>query len=142
MNVLDASCLVSLFKGEPGSSDVVAAMVDQCSMNVLNRAEVIDHLTRRGARSDVVGAELDTLGINFEPLSIEVADKAGQLRGQHYHRTQRPLSMADCVALATAMEMGSALATSDVHLAATCIEVGCPVMEVANSKGVYPLRTK
>jgi predicted nucleic acid-binding protein len=117
-------------------------MVDQCFMNVLNRAEVIDQLTRRGARSDVVGAELDTLGINFEPLSIELADKAGQLRGRHYHRTQRPLSMADCVALATAMELGSALATSDVHLATTCVEVGCPVMDVANSKGVYPLRKK
>jgi len=131
-----------LFKGEPGSSDVVAAMVDECLMNVLNRAEVIDQLTRRGARSDVVGAELDTLGISFEPLSIELADKAGRLRSRHYHRTQRPLSMAGCVALATAMELGSVLATSDVHLATTCVEVGCPVMEVANSKGVYPLGTR
>jgi PIN domain nuclease of toxin-antitoxin system len=142
VNTLDASCLVSLFRGEPGSSDVVAALVDQCIMNVLNRAEVIDQLTRHGARSDVVGAELDTLGINFEPLSVELADKAGWLRSRHYHRTQRPISLADCVALATAMELGSALATSDVHLATTCVEVGCPVLEVANSKGVYPLGTR
>jgi PIN domain nuclease of toxin-antitoxin system len=117
-------------------------MIDQCTMNVLNRAEVIDQLTRRGALSDVVGAELDTLGISFEPLSIELADQAGQLRSQHYHRSQRPLSMADCVALATAMELGSSLATSDVHLATTCVEVGCPVVEIANSKGVYPLGKK
>ncbi|MDP9464683.1 MAG: PIN domain-containing protein [Actinomycetota bacterium] len=140
MIVLDASCLVSLFRGEPGSSDVVAAMVDQCTMNVLNRAEVIDQLTRRGATSDVVGAELDTLGINFESLSIELADNAGRLRSRHYHRSKRPLSMADCVALATALELGSALATSDVHLAATCVDVGCEVVEIANSKGAYPIR--
>jgi PIN domain nuclease of toxin-antitoxin system len=115
-------------------------MVDQCIMNVLNRAEVIDQMTRRGAVSDVVGAELDTLGINFEPLSIELADKAARLRSRYYHPSQRPLSMADCVALATAMESGAALATSDVHLATTCVEVNCPVVEAANSKGRYPLR--
>ena len=114
-------------------------MVDQCIMNVLNRAEVIDHLSRRGAASDVVAAELDTLGIHFEPLSIELADKAGRLRSRHYDRSRRPLSMADCVALATATESGSAVATSDVHLATTCVDVGCPVVEIANSKGVYPL---
>ena len=140
MIVLDASCLVSLFRGEPGSSDVVAGMVNQCIMNVLNRAEVIDQLTRRGAASDVVGAEIDTLGINFEPLSIELADKAAELRSRHYRRTERPLSMADCVALATAMASGSALATSDVHLATTCVHVGCSVVEIANSTGNYPLR--
>ena len=117
-------------------------MVDKCSMNVLNRAEVIDQLTRRGAASDVVGAEIDTLGINFEPLSIELADQAAQLRSRHYHRTKRPLSMADCVALATAMASGSALATSDGPLAATCVEAGGSVVEIANSKGVYPLGTR
>ncbi len=117
-------------------------MTDQCIVNVFNRAEVIDHLTRRGATSDVVAAELDTLGINFEPLSIELADNAGRLRSQHYDRSRRPLSMADCVALATAMELGSALATSDVHLATTCVELGCPVVEIANSKGLYPLGKK
>lgn len=117
-------------------------MTDQCIMNVLNRAEVIDHLTRRGATSDVVAAELDTLGINFEPLSIELADTAGRLRSQHYHRSQRPVSMADCVALATATKSGSALATSDVHLATICAEVKCPVVAIANSKGAYPLGKK
>jgi PIN domain nuclease of toxin-antitoxin system len=117
-------------------------MTGQCVMSVLNRAEVIDQLARRGAAPDEVAAELDTLGLDFEPLSVELADEAGRLRSRHYHRTLRPLSMADCVALATAAQLGSALATSDVHLATICGEVGCPVVEVANSKGAYPLRTK
>ena len=140
MIVLDASCLISLFRGEPGASDVLAAMAGHCTMNVLNRAEVIDQLTRRGASPDVVGAELDTLGIDFETLSIEVADRAASLRAQHYNRSTRPLSMADCVALATTVELGSALATSDVHMAATCGDIGCRVVAIANSKGVYPTK--
>ena len=111
-------------------------------MNVLNRAEVINRLARRGAPADTVAADLDTLGISFQSLTIEVADQAAKLRTQHYHRSQRPISMADCVALATATELGSALATSDVHLASTCVEVGCRVVEIANSKGVYPLGNK
>ncbi len=140
MIVLDASCMVSLFGGEPGQHDVVAALAAACAMNVLNRAEVIDRLARHGAIADDVAADLDTLGISFEPLTVELADKAATLRSRHYHRTERPLSMADCVALATAMGTDSALATSDVHLATTCTSVGCRVVEIANSKGAYPLR--
>ena len=139
MILLDASCAVSLFGGEPGQDDVVAALRTSCAMNVLNRAEVINRLARRGAPSEAVAADLDILGISFVSLTVELADKAATLRTQHYHRSRRPLSMADCVALATAMELGSALATSDVHLATTCGEVGCAVVEIANSKGVYPL---
>jgi PIN domain nuclease of toxin-antitoxin system len=140
--VLDGSCLVSLLRGEPGQSDVVSALTGDCLMNVLNRAEVVDRLARSGAAVEDVCADLDTLGLAFESLTIELADMAARLRTQHYHRSQRPLSMGDCVALATAMELGSALATSDVHLATTCVAVGCSVVQIANSKGVYPLGNK
>jgi PIN domain nuclease of toxin-antitoxin system len=109
-------------------------------MNVLNRAEVIDRMARYGESADEVAADLDTLGISFESLTVETADQAARLRSRHYDRTKRPLSMADCVALATAMETKSQLATSDVHLAITSIDVGCHVVEVANSRGAYPLR--
>jgi PIN domain nuclease of toxin-antitoxin system len=142
MILLDASCLISLFGGEPGQTDVVATLTTSCAMNVLNRAEVINRLARRGAPADTVAADLDTLGISFESLTVEVADRAAKLRTEHYHRSRRPLSLADCVALATAMELGSALATSDVHLATICAEVGCPVVEISNSKGFYPLGKK
>ena len=90
MILLDASCLVSLFGGEPGQTDVAATLAASCGMNVLNRAEVINRLARRGAAVDNVAADLDTLGISFESLTIEVADEAAKLRTQHYHRSQRP----------------------------------------------------
>jgi PIN domain nuclease of toxin-antitoxin system len=140
MIVLDASCLVSLLRGEAGRHDVVGALTNPCAMNVLNRAEVIDRMARYGESADEVAADLDTLGISFESLTVETADQAARLRSRHCDRTKCPLSLADCVALATAMTSGSVLATSDVHLAAACVEVGCHVVEVANSKGAYPLR--
>ena len=139
MIVLDASCLVSLLRGEPGRHEVVGTLAGECVMNVLNRAEVIDRLARHGAVADDVAADLDTLGITFQPLSIEVADRAATLRSLHYHRAERPLSMADCVVIATAMISGASVATSDVHLAITCKKIGCEVVEVANAMGHYPL---
>jgi PIN domain nuclease of toxin-antitoxin system len=138
--VLDASCLVALFRGEPGQHDVVAALTSECSMNVVNRAEVIDRLARHGARADVISADLDTIGVEFIPLTIDVADAAAGLRSRHYHRANCPVSMADCVALATALAGGASLATSDVHLAKMSVAVGCQVTEIANSAGRYPLR--
>ena len=140
MTVLDASCLVSLLRGEPGQSDVVAALTGDCVMNVLNRAEVVDRLVRGGAVADDVGADLDILGIVFEPLTVDLADAAARLRGRYYARTERPVSMADCVALATAMKQGSALATSDAVLALVTVAVQCQLVRIANSKGDYPLR--
>jgi PIN domain nuclease of toxin-antitoxin system len=137
--VLDASCLVSLLRGEPGQNEVAGALAGDCGMSVLNRAEVIDRLARHGAVADDVAADLDTLGIAFQPLTVELADQAATLRSRHYHRVERPLSLADCVALATAIATRSALATSDVHLAVTCTNVECEVVEVANSMGQYPL---
>jgi PIN domain nuclease of toxin-antitoxin system len=139
--VLDASCLVSLLRGEPGQHDVVQALTTGCRMNALNRAEVIDRLARHGAVAADVAADLDTLGIEFVPLTTTLADSAARLRSQHYHPVTRPLSMADCVALATALEANASLATSDVHLATTCVEHDCSVVAVANSKGAYPLPT-
>ncbi len=138
MIVLDASCLVGLLLGEPGQPDIVAALTHECAMSVLNRAEVIDRITRKGAPGDDVAADLDTLGITYVALDADTADRAGKLRARHYHRTERPLSMADCVALATALAAQATLATSDAPLAATAHAEGCAVLPVANSAGIYP----
>ena len=138
VNVLDASCLVGLLLGEPGQPDIVAALTNECAMSVLNRAEVIDRISRKGATVDDVAADLDTLGITFIGLDLDTADRAASLRARHYHRTECPLSMADCVALATALNTGATLATSDSHLATIARANNCAVLPVANSSGAYP----
>lgn len=136
--VLDASCLVSFLLGEPGQPDVVTTLTMDCAMSVLNRAEVIDRVARHGAAADDVAADLDTLGITFIGVDVDMADRAATLRARHYHRTECPLSMADCVALATALSTRATLATSDTHLATIARANNCAVLPVANSAGTYP----
>lgn len=136
--MFDASCLVGLFRGEPGQTEVIAALTHDCLMNVLNRAEVIDRLARHGAAADDVAADLDTLGIRFIALDADTADRAAGLRSRHYHRSECPVSMADCVALATALVTDATLATSDANLAALGRANGIAILPVANSSGIYP----
>lgn len=138
MIVFDASCLVGFLRGEPGQRDVVATLTHECAMSVLNRAEVIDQIARRGASVADVAADLDTLGIEFVALDVDTADRAASIRARHYHRLDCPLSMADCVALATALATDATLATSDSHLAAVGRANGCAILPVANSSGDYP----
>lgn len=138
MVVLDASCVVGLLLGEAGQTDVVAALTQECAMSVLNRAEVVDRIARKGVAAEDVAADLDTLGIEFVALDADTADRAGKIRALHYHRTERPLSMADCVALATALALNATLATCDAPLAAIAHANGCEVLPIANSLGIYP----
>lgn len=117
---------------------MVAALTHRCLMSVLNRAEVIDRLSRHGAAPDDVAADLDTLGITFVALDVDTADRAAGLRASHYHRSKCPVGMADWVAIATALATHSTLATSDAHLAAVCNSNGIAILPVANSVGDYP----
>ena len=129
---------MGLLLGEPGQPDVVGALTHECMMNVLNRAEVIDRIARQGVAADDVAADLDTLGISYLALDVDIADRAAGIRARYYHRTESPLSMADCVALATALAAGATLATSDNHLATTAQANSCAVLPIANSSGIYP----
>lgn len=46
------------------------------------------------------------------PLDTAIARRAATLRARHYHRSTRPISLADAVLLATA-EQGDRIATAD-----------------------------
>ncbi len=66
-----------------------------------------------------------------------LAWSAAQLRGRHYHRRDRPLSLADCIALATSLEVGR-LATADGLLAHVARTEGIDVLGLPNSEGILP----
>lgn len=51
------------------------------------------------------------------PFSERSAWRAAEIMVRHYHRTKRPLSLADCALLAAA-EGGDEIATSDPHVLA------------------------
>jgi rRNA-processing protein FCF1 len=64
-----------------------------------------------------------------------VGIRAGLLRARHYHRRDRAISLADCVAAELARRNGSAVATSDPHLLDTCAAEGISVIALADSHG-------
>lgn len=138
MALLDASCVVGWLLGEPGAPATRALIRRGASMSVLNRAEVIQRLVRGGAPFHEVTTRLDILGIRAVSLTASIADRAAQIRGSHYDPRRMVVSLADCVALATAMTEGIPLATSDQHLADLSVRLRHQVIPVANSSGVSP----
>ena len=138
MTVLDAACLVALFRGEPGADAVGELIRAGAVLSAINRAETIDRLVRQGAGATDVRADLDVLELESPPVTTELADRAGVLRAPHYHRTTSALSLADCVALATAIDLDRPLATSDHALARVAWALGLDVCAIANSHGDAP----
>ena len=76
----------------------------------------------KGRTTDEVTEKINWLvagGLAIIPVDEAIGREAGRLHALWYDRTKRPLSMADCVALATATALGHAIATADRALAET-----------------------
>jgi hypothetical protein len=65
-------------------------------------------------------------GLENVSAGEEVAHAAGRLCARYYHRARRPLSMADCLAPATAAEVRERLASPDPALVGLAVELGFP----------------
>lgn len=75
-------------------------------MSAVNYCEVVNHLVR------VVGADPDWVDLSLAPiistsldiltLDAEIAEDAAQVRADFYDSRERPISLADCFAIATA----------------------------------------
>lgn len=134
MTVLDAYALVALLRDEPAAAAVEALLTDplaEPTISAINVAEVMDVLVRIHGRSATEVAErLDWLaagGLVTVDVDDDIGRRAGALHAGHYHRTRSPLSLADCVALATALERDDALATADAPLIEAARAEGCSV---------------
>jgi len=135
VTLLDAYAIIALLRGEPGA-DAVERLFgrpdDGPAISAANVAEVVDVLVRhhRRAYADVV-ERLDWLtvgGLDVLPVTDEIARRAGALHAGHYHRVRSPLSLADCVCLATAMDRDESLATADGPLLEAARAEGCPTV--------------
>lgn len=145
MTVLDAQAVVALLLGEPAADEVAALVRDTghpASISAVNVAEVVDVLVRvMGRTHEEVIEKLDWLsagGLIVMPVDESIGRIAGRIHARRYHRRDRPLSMADCVALATAITHREPIATSDPPLAATAIAEGCDVVPLPDSQGRRP----
>jgi PIN domain nuclease of toxin-antitoxin system len=137
--VLDSYAVLALLKGEAAAGEVRELLVDEeeAVLTTLGIAEVLDHLVRlAGADEDDAVLDLAQLELaSPPPLDVDVAVRAGLLRARHYHRKSRPVSLADCVAAATAHLAGRPLATADPHLLDMCRDEGIAVIPLPDSNG-------
>lgn len=144
LTVLDASALVGALVGEPAAKEAAPILRHRPppAISAVNLAEAIDTLVRVMGRDPAsVRDSVDWLiaaGLQVEPVWTPLARSAATLRARHYHRTSMPLSMADCICLATAVSLSAALATTDPHLAALARELGVEVIALPDSTGARP----
>lgn len=139
MIVLDAYAVLALLKGEPAAGPVRRLLEgdEGSSLTVLGIAEVLDHLVRIvGANDEDAALDLAQLGLAAPlPLDGPVAMQAGLLRARHYHRRDRAVSLADCVAAETARSSGVPLASADPHLLDLCADEGIDLLALPDSRG-------
>ena len=131
-----------MLKGEPAAAQVELLLRRHDPLiSSVNLAEVIDVLIRRDgfAETEIRGLIDPLLQKELKVISVsgELAWSASYLRARHYHRRDRPLSLADCIALATSIEFGR-LATADALLAQVARDEGVDVVGLPNSEGVVP----
>jgi hypothetical protein len=77
-------------------------------------------------------------GLEVEPVWLRVMWFATTLRAEHYHRARAPVSLADCICVATAISLDTDLATTDPALAAVARAAGVEVIPLPDSAGVSP----
>ena len=141
LTVLDASALVAALVGEPAAKELAPILRQRPppAISAVNLTEAIDILTRVMGRDPAsVRDSVDWLvaaGLQVEPVWTPLARQAAALRARHYDRKNRPLSLGDCICLATAISTSAALATTDRHLAVLARELGVEVMALPDSTG-------
>lgn len=139
MIVLDAYAVIAVLEVEYAAPQVRALIEgdEDTALTVLGAAEVVDYLVRQVGRDEAEAAlDLTQLGLANSPsLDPPLATQAGLLRARHYNRRTRAISLADCVAAATARSLNARLATADPALLDTCTAEGIAVIPLPDTTG-------
>ena len=128
MNLLDAYALVAFLIGGPAASRVRAALREGgAAVATANLAEALDVAQRvHGLPIERAMELLDPLlesAITAVPLDVALARRAAEIRAVRYHRTSRPISLADAILLASTRS-GDRLYTADPDLVAVAAQEG------------------
>ncbi len=120
MTVLDAYAVVAYLRGESAAPQVRELLRSPTWLSAVNAAEVMDQLMRvDGHERDEVEIRLATLvadGMSIHPATAGLGITAGALRATHYAQRTCNVSLADCFAAATALELDMPIATADPDL--------------------------
>lgn len=143
MRLLDAPALIAFLRGEPARAELEALLREPgAAISAVNLAEVVDQLARRGGLAiDQIQAVLSSLvddALAVLPCRAPEAIRAGALRAKRYHRVNAPLSLGDCVLLATAQCEGASVVSSDRALLRVARAEGIDVLPVRDSAGRRP----
>lgn len=117
MTFLDAYALIAFLVGGPAASQVRGLLREgDAALATANLAEALDVSKRvYGLAIERAMAVLDPLfgqPLVAMPLDLDVARRAAEIRSAHYHRSSRPISLADAILVASAGATGR-IATAD-----------------------------
>lgn len=142
MTVLDAYAVIAFLRDERAADEVEAILRMPTVLSVVNAAEVVDQMVRVfGRDADDVHADLELLanaGMELLPVDGATAMSAGRLRATYYHRQSCAISLADCVAAATAIERRMPLATADPALATVVRAEESEIRALPDTSGTRP----
>lgn len=138
MTLLDANALIAVIRAEPAMERVLAILREgAAAITTADLAEVYDSVARRaGYPHDRIADVIEPLLEGpLSPVSVDVAlaRRAAEVRSAHYHRSRRPLSLADCVLLAAASGPKDKIATSDSDVLAVAAKLGIETIELPPS---------
>ena len=108
--VLDASALLVLLKGEPGSERVIEAITDGASTSAVNFCEVVGKLRDGGMPEEAIYETLDPLELDIVQFDTMLAYLAGLLRPL---TKNAGLSLGDRACLALAQHLNLPVLTTD-----------------------------
>lgn len=121
--VLDASALLALLRGEPGSA-AVAAVLAGSAIGAVNLGEVVGHFARNGVAAEDIRLVLDPLPVERHPFDEELAYAAGLLLPP---TRAAGLSFGDRACLALAQRLGARVLTADRAWRSIAAAVGVDV---------------
>lgn len=140
---------MALLFEEPAADEVetlLEAPDDATKLSAVNLSEVLDKAVRgREVLYDDVLERLYWLGaggLEVVDADLVIAGTAGFLRGRHYDRQDRDVSLADCFMLATASVLEEPLATSDQGVCAIARYEEIEVVPLPDSTGHRPVVTQ
>ena len=135
--IVDAYAVLALLRGEPAAESVARLLGhDDTRLTAAGAAEIVDHLVRLvGVSEEDAALDVAQLGVEVIPVDGALGIAAGTLRARHYHRRDRALSLADCIAAAAAALHGVALVSADPHLLDLCRDEGIARVVLPDSTG-------
>jgi predicted nucleic acid-binding protein len=128
VTLLDTYALVAFLVGGPASAQVRAVLREGgTAVASANLAETLDvsqrvHSLPISRAMEILDPLLGDL-VTVVPLDAAMAQAAAEMRSKHYHRSSRPISLADAVLLASA-KTDDRIATADPDVLAVAEQEG------------------